>query len=241
MAPVIGVMPLYDDEKESIWMLPGYMDAVTEAGGIPIMLPLRFGGGDAAKLDELCDGYVFTGGHDIDPGIYGEEKLLECGMTNSDRDKMEKLFFEMARKEDKPVLGICRGLQMINALMGGSLYQDLPSERPSMTEHHMKPPYDRKAHGVRVIKSSSLYGICGREELPVNSYHHQAIKDLAPGLSAMAVSDDGLIEAAEDRSRRFLMAVQWHPEFLYERDECSIKLFRAFVDAAAEYEAEKRK
>ena len=105
----------------------------------------------------------------------------------------------------------------------------------------MKPPYDRKAHGVRVIKNSSLYGICGREELPVNSYHHQAIKDLAPGLSAMAVSDDGLIEAAEDRSRRFLMAVQWHPEFLYKKDECSIKLFRAFVDADAEYEAEKRK
>ena len=192
MAPVIGVMPLYDDEKESIWSAARiYGRGNLRPEGIPIMLPLRFGGGDAAKLDELCDGYVFTGGHDIDPGIYGEEKLLECGMTNSDRDKMEKLFFEMARKEDKPVLGICRGLQMINALMGGSLYQDLPSERPSMTEHHMKPPYDRKAHGVRVIKNSSLYGICGREELPVNSYHHQAI-NLAPGLAPWPFRKMGL-------------------------------------------------
>ncbi len=228
---IIGVMPLYDDEKESIWMLPGYMDGITEAGGIPVMLPLHMSGEDFDKLDKFCDGYLFTGGHDIDPALYGEENHGKCGLINKDRDNIERMVFKKAYEEDKPILGICRGIQMINALMGGTLYQDIPEEIKTDTEHHMEPPYDREAHKVRITEGSSLYKLLGKEILSVNSYHHQAVKRLADGLSVMAVSEDGIIEAVEDKSRKFLWAVQWHPEFLYKNDECSRKIFRTFTEA----------
>lgn len=228
---VIGVIPLYDDEKESIWMLPGYMDAITEAGGIPVILPLKFDEKDAGILDSLCDGYLFTGGHDVDPAVYGESNRGKCGVFNNDRDNLEKIIFEMARAEDKPILGICRGIQMINALMGGTLYQDIPTELSTPTEHHMEPPYDREAHKVKVLENTMLYDIVGKGMLSVNSYHHQAIDRLADGLDTAAFSEDGIIEAVEDRSRKFLLAIQWHPEFLYKKDECSKKIFKTFVEA----------
>ncbi len=150
---VIGVIPLYDDEKESIWMLPGYMDGISEAGGIPVILPLKMNEEDFEKIDSFCDGYLFTGGHDIHPGIYGEENRGKCGVFNGERDKIEGMIFKRAYEQDKPVLGICRGLQMINALMGGTLYQDIPEELSTSTEHHMKPPYDREAHKAKVVKT----------------------------------------------------------------------------------------
>ena len=228
---VIGVIPLYDDEKESIWMLPGYMDGISEAGGIPVILPLKMNEEDFEKIDSFCDGYLFTGGHDIHPRIYGEENRGKCGVFNGERDKIEGMIFKRAYEQDKPVLGICRGLQMINALMGGTLYQDIPEELSTSTKHHMKPPYDREAHKAKVVKNSSLYSLSGNETISVNSYHHQAIKKLADGLEVMAVSEDGIIEAFEDKSRKFLWAFQWHPEFLYKTDECSRKIFKTFIEA----------
>ncbi len=233
--PIIGVMPLYDDERESIWMLPDYMDGLRAAGAVPVILPLNIDDEEFGLIDGMFDGYLFTGGHDIDPSLYGERNEGKCGVILESRDRLEKMVFDTAYAEDKPMLGICRGLQIINAFLGGTLYQDIPTQRPTDTPHVMTKPYDAAAHNVEIEKDSPLYGLLGIERLGVNSLHHQAIKDISPALNIMAVADDGTIEAFEDRSKRFLWAVQWHPEFSYKTDENSRKIFGAFAKACVKY------
>jgi putative glutamine amidotransferase len=144
---------------------------------------------------------------------------------------MEGTVLQMALERDLPVLGICRGIQFINAYLGGSLYQDLPSQHPSEVEHHQSPPYDVPAHAVALVEGSPLRRCLGVERLPVNSYHHQAVRRLAPGLEAMACAPDGLIEAAYMPGKRFLWTVQWHPEFSYKTDEYSRRIFQALIDS----------
>lgn len=231
MKKVIGLIPLYDDEKESYWMLPGYMKVIEACGGLPLMLPLTE---DTEELDQcfsMCDGILLTGGHDVDPALYGEQPAKACGIICHPRDVMEKYLFKRAVKEDKPVFGICRGIQFMNAVLGGSLYQDLPSEHPSETEHHMTPPYDVPIHQVTVLEGTLLAEIIGAGEHQVNSYHHQAVKEAAPLAQVMAYSEDGLIEAISIPEKKFIVGVQWHPEFSYEKDAECRSLVQAFVDA----------
>ncbi len=213
--PIIGVLPLWDDERHSIWMLPGYMAAVSLSGGIPVILPLDIANEDIEQLCSQFDGFLFTGGHDVDPTLYGEDKSDLCGELCISRDRLESAIFSYATERNTPILGICRGIQLINVLCGGTLYQDLPSEYDvSCREHHqMSPPYDRACHRVSVVKDSPLYQLVGCDRLGVNSYHHQAIKELSPTLEAMAHSEDGLVEALYMPSQRFVWAVQWHPEY----------------------------
>ena len=125
--PLIGVLPLWDDEKNSLWMLPGYFDGIRQAGGLPIMLPLTVEPQDIAQLATLCDGFLFTGGHDVSPALYGETPINESIACCPKRDAMETILLREALRLDKPVLGICRGIQFINAALGGTLYQDLPT------------------------------------------------------------------------------------------------------------------
>jgi Predicted glutamine amidotransferases len=229
--PIIGVMPLWDDEKESIWMLPGYFEGINQAGAIPIMFPFTEDKQELDQLINMCDGFLFTGGHDASPELYNEnplDGLVSCCMK---RDKMESYILKKTIQINKPVLGICRGIQFINAALGGTLYQNLPTQFETETEHHQNPPYDVPVHKVKVIKDSPLYKCLNSELLDVNSYHHQAVKDLAPNLKVMAVSEDGLVEAVYMPELRFLWAVQWHPEFSYKTDDNSRKIFKAFIEA----------
>lgn len=229
--PVIGLVPLYDDEKDSYWMLPGYMTGLEHEGAIPVMMPLTDQDAVICQLAETLDGFLLTGGHDIDPAVYGEQPLEACGEPCRMRDEMERKLLDTVLKLDKPVFGICRGIQYLNAYLGGTLYQDLPGQHPGVLEHHMKPPYDRPVHSVLIVQNSLLYRILGRDTLDVNSYHHQAVKKLAPGLEAMAYTQDGLVEAVSLPGRRFVVATQWHPEFSWRVDESSRKLLAAFVEA----------
>lgn len=231
MNPVIGLIPLYDDEKESYWMLPGYMKVLEKCGALPIMLPLTSDKMVLAQAFDMCDGLLLTGGHDVGPYVYGKEASKECGIPCRERDDMESVLLDMALKEDKPVLGICRGIQFMNAYLGGELYQDLPTEYDCKVEHHMVPPYDRTAHKVEVLENCMLAEIIGAGVHEVNSYHHQAVKRLADLLDVMAVSEDGLIEAASVKNKKFMLGVQWHPEFSYEVNADSMKIIQAFVDA----------
>lgn len=227
----IGIIPLYDDEKRSYWMLPGYMKVLEKAGALPIMLPLTT---DTAELEEaygLCDGILFTGGHDVDPGEYGEMAKKTCGISCPERDFMEGYLLDRCIADDKPFLGICRGIQFINAHLGGSLYQDLPTEYDCKVEHHMAPPYDEVAHKVTVLENTLLADLIGAGEHGVNSYHHQAVKVLAKKAIVMATSEDGLVEAIAVDGTTFGVGIQWHPEFSYEVNEESNKLVRAFVNA----------
>lgn len=230
--PVIGVVPLFDSEKNSYWMIPGYMRGLEAAGALPVMLPLTTDRAELSELAQLCSGILFTGGQDVSPRIYGENASPLCGEACDERDNMERELLRLAVENDIPSLGICRGIQFINAALGGSLYQDLPTEHPSDTEHHMSPPYDRVCHRVDIVKGSPLHALLKKEVLGVNSYHHQAVKQLAPCLRAMAYSEDGITEAVYLPDRRFIWAVQWHPELSYLSDEDSMAIFNAFVSAA---------
>lgn len=230
--PVVGVTPLWDEEKESIWMLPGYMDGIMQAGGIPVILPFSDDEQELEQLVSMCDGILLTGGPDVTPGLYDEEPLGEMVVTCPKRDVTEGLVFAKAIDMDKPVLGICRGIQLINVCLGGTLYQDLPMQHPSEIVHRQPAPYDRPVHEVTLLKDSPLYDCLKMEKLSVNSSHHQAVKTLAPGLVPMAYSPDGLAEAVYMPGKRFLWAVQWHPERLFVNDACSRKIFQAFTDAA---------
>ena len=231
MKRIVGVMPLWDDEKDSIWMLPGYMDGLHQAGGIPIIFPFTEDEQEIDRLVHMCDGFLFTGGQDVSPELYQEAPLEGLVTTCAKRDMMERIVLEKALKADKPILGICRGIQFINAALGGTLYQDIPSQHPSETEHRQKAPYDIPVHNVMIVKDTPLHKCLNVDDLPVNSYHHQAVKKLAPGLKPMAVSPDGLIEAAFMEDKTYLWAVQWHPEFSFRTDEYSRMIFESFIKA----------
>lgn len=234
MKPVIGIIPLFDEEKDSIWMVPGYMDGIRRAGAVPMILPLVCDQADLRQIKSMCSGYLFTGGHDVDPSLYGEEKTGLCGPACMERDRLEQNVFRMAWEEHKAVLGICRGLQLINVLMGGTLFQDLPSEFQGTCciEHHMKPPYSRVCHQVELVQGGPLCKLLGRNSMGVNSYHHQGIKKLAPGLKATAVAEDGLVEGIYAPDREYIQAVQWHPEFMSPGDADAGKIFRSFIEGS---------
>lgn len=226
---IIGVIPLYDEMRDSYWMVPGYMKMVEQEGAVPLMLPLTE---DQNELDfflELCGGFIFTGGQDVAPEFYHTKRIAACGASCQKPDEMEAYLLKCAVQEDKAVLGICRGIQLMNVCFGGTLYQDLPSEYDSGINHHMEPPYNRPVHLVDIRKDTILYDVTGSERIGVNSYHHQAVRKLSRRFTELAVSEDGLTEAAAMSDKRFVVGVQWHPEFSYETDENSRKLIRAFV------------
>ena len=229
--PVIALIPLVDAGRDSLWMLPGYMNGIAAAGGIGVMLPLT---GEDADLEEILsrfDGFLFTGGHDVDPAIYHQEKTALCGELAPGRDAMEPKLLHMALEAGKPVFGICRGLQLMNAVLGGTLYQDIAAQFPSETNHRMAAPYGRPEHPVTILPDTPFarWGI--PETIGVKSYHHQGVHILSDRLAPMAVAPDGLVEAAYIPGYPFGCAVQWHPEFFHVDDPVSRIIFRKFVEA----------
>lgn len=228
--PLIGLIPLVDEGRESFWMLPGYMAGIARAGGLAVMLPLTGEDVDIENLVERFDGFLFTGGHDVDPALYGQEKEGYCGDLCPGRDAMEQKLLKAALAADKPVLGICRGLQLMNAVLGGTLWQDIPTQFPSETNHRMAAPYGRAEHTVQVNPELPFGNL--PLTLGVNSCHHQGIRELAPELKVWAKAPDGLVEAVYLPGKRYARAVQWHPEFFQVEDELSRTIFSGFVEAA---------
>jgi len=227
--PTIGVIPLWDDQLDSIWMVPGYMQGLEEAGAVPMILPFTTSETVLKKAASLFDGFLFTGGHDVNPKLYGHEKAPHCGEICDIRDKMETYIFrEAVLNQNKAALGICRGIQFINAALGGSLYQDIPTELPSKI-NHSKGHTEAPAHSVRVLTGTPLHKLVGKESLEVNSSHHQGINKLGKELEIMAMADDGLVEAVYMPKRSNVFAVQWHPECSL-KDEMSRKIFSYFVE-----------
>lgn len=233
--PLIGVLPLVDIGRDSYWMLPGYMKGIEQAGGIPVMLPLTGEKSDIAQIAKMADGFLFTGGQDVSPEIYGMGRTKKCEECSQERDQMETELFLQVYEQGKPVLGICRGIQLINAALGGTLYQDLATEHPSLVSHRQSPPYDMPAHMADIVEGSPLHVLLGMKEIPVNSCHHQAIRVLSERLSPMAYSPDGLTEAVYAPGKPFVWAVQWHPEFNYQKEESSRRIFNAFIENAREF------
>ena len=231
--PLIGLTPLYDDRMQSYWMVPGYMKGILKAGGTPVILPLIQEKEQVCELMQRLDGLLVTGGPDVNPALYGEEVILESGILAPFRDIMESACLREAVAQDIPALGICRGMQMMNAFMGGSLYQDLETQHPGPTVHSQGEPSYKTTHFVDVVEESPLHRwLGGAAELAVNSFHHQAVKEVAAKLKPMAVSrEDGIIEAIWAPEQTFFCGVQWHPERLYARSEQHQATFNAFVEA----------
>lgn len=211
-----------------------YIHSIARAGGIPILLTPPIGPKGAAPALEPLHGLVLTGGHDLDPQWYDAHPSPELGPTDPHRDEFELALFHAARARGLPILGICRGLQLVNVAMGGTLYQDLPSELPGEIHHDPSGPRDARSHAITLAAGSRLRGALDTGVLLTNSFHHQAIRDLAPGLTVTARADDGVIEGVEGTGENgWLLAVQWHPEeFHQETGSPDQRLFEALVKAA---------
>ncbi len=244
MTPVIGVTSTLKQDVDPVADRPlgsfvradfDYVAGVAQAGGVPIVLPPVAEA--AGEIGRRIDGLVLCGGSDLDPSYYGEEPSPELGPTVPERDAFEMALVEQALGRGIPIFGICRGLQVLNVAFGGTLYQDLPSQlHPDLIAHRQTTPKWQWTHEVKVDGNSRMAGIMGTDALRVNSYHHQAIKDLAGPLRAVARSADGVIEGVEyrDLSERWILAVQWHAEAMREAGEnpAHRNLFRAHVEAA---------
>lgn len=228
--PIIGLTPSVDEQEEKQLVQPGYLESIHGAGGLGLMLPLTDRDEDIDRFVELCDGFLFVGGPDVEPWRYGQERLDVCRESSAPRDAMEFKLMQAALKAEKPIFGICRGMQLLNVALGGTLYQDMPSQYPGVMAHRMEKPYDRVVHPVRVEPDSPLGALSPLDG--VNSRHHQAILELAPGLKPMAYAPDGIIEAVYLPDKRFVWAVQWHPEAFWAGEGANRELFERFVEAA---------
>jgi putative glutamine amidotransferase len=242
--PVIGIatqtLPAVTGERQACWLMGhSYVEELRKVGGVPWLIPLVPHDPDTlAEIFGRLDGVFITGGVDVDPGTYGEAKTPLCGATDPDRDAVEIALLKHALAHNLPVLAVCRGIQILNVALGGTLYQDVTAQVPAALKHDFFPTPARPsrkylAHDITVRRDSRLGEILGDAVVPVNSMHHQAIKDLAPGLTATAYAPDGIIEAVEGGGGPYLVAVQWHPEELTDTQPGMARLFTTFTAAAA--------
>lgn len=231
--PIIGLCSSYerDENNDRIFLNRSYLDAIRHFGGIPVVIPAEAGEEEQAFLLNQCDGLVLTGGNDIDPALYGEAVLNDTVVIAPERDLGERRLCDMAMAKNIPILGICRGIQILNVHFGGTLYQDLPAQVETTVNHSMEKPHHRTCHDCNLIPRSPLRDLIGEAQIAVNSHHHQAVKDVAPGFAVMGRCSDGIIEAMWKPDAKFLWAVQWHPEKIWDIEESSAKIFQAFLTA----------
>ncbi len=211
-----------------------YVQSVSRAGGLPVLIPLGLPGDQINWLLSRVDGIVFSGGGDVEPSEYGMELSPKVDSVDLDRDRVEIQLVRASVSDGVPFLGICRGLQVINVALGGTLYQHIADEHPQALKHNYYPdwPRDHLGHSVRVDNDSRLAKILATKGIETNSLHHQGILSLAPNLKPTAWAPDGLIESIELPDHPFGLAVQWHPEWMPDSAPMQA-LFRAFVEAVA--------
>lgn len=238
MRPRIGITcGLSGEGRPAFTVKEAYVRAVFTAGGLPILLPPV---GDGLTLEppveawlEGLDGLLLPGGGDVDPVFFGEEPRPGLGDVEPERDVLELALVQAALAAGLPILGVCRGCQVLNIAAGGSVYQDLPGELPGVLKHRQAAPMWYPTHLVQVEPGSRLAQLLGVTELRVNTSHHQAVKRVAPGWVVTARAADGVVEGIELPKHPFALGVQWHPEAMVERDPVQRRLFAALVEAAA--------
>ncbi len=228
MKPIIGVLGAIDEEF--VLSVPGeYGRAIEKSGGLPLALPYIEDEATLRDFVALCDGFCFTGGMDVLPARYGEETSPLCGKVQEHRDALEFRIFEMILPTGKPLLAICRGAQVLNVAQGGTLFQDLPSQRPSPIHHRQTEEKFSPSHEVCALPDTPLHTLVGRERITANSFHHQAVKTLGKNLVPMAYADDGVIEAFYHSAHPYLRAYQWHPERLCDTSAHNRLVFDDFI------------
>ncbi len=233
--PLIGITPWYDYDKRLTYIKDGYIEGVAEAGGLPVLLPLIV---DEELLDEMVlrfDGFLLSGGGDMDAVHYGECNRPYNGEISPHRDRMEMYIVKRAVELNKPLLGICRGIQVMNVALGGTLYQDifLQIKDRELIKHSQNAPRWYPTHCISIEKGSTVGTAFGGDSADVNSFHHQAVKDVAPCFKATSWAADGIIESIEHKDDHiFAVGVQWHPELMWRENPVHLRLFEAFVAAA---------
>lgn len=233
MKPLIGITPSIQTDETGYTVHRAHCEAISEAGGLPLVIP--YARKESTKLiAEQVDGLYLTGGYDIDPHYFNEEPHPKLGQIDPLRDEFEIELMHQMLALNKPILGICRGSQIINVALGGTMYQDLYSQRnDTFIQHQQNRALHYGSHFVQVEKQSLLYKMTNRERIKVNSNHHQANAKLGKNLRVVAVSEDGVPEAIERTGNPFVFGVQWHPERMLEsEDEVSRAIYRYFVQEA---------
>ena len=225
--PLIGMLGSVNEEKAIRFANTNYWTSVLQAGGFPVLLPYVSSEEDAACILARLDGVLFLGGDDIHPSRYGEEKLPACGSGSDERDRSEQCFVAAWDRTDLPCLGICRGLQTLNVFLGGTLWQDIPSQLPNAVPHG-----NGAMHSVSPVPGTLYAHLCGGFSPVVNSFHHQAIKICAPSVFPAAHAEDGVIEAVCFQNHPNALAVQYHPERMVETDPAARALFDWLVREA---------
>jgi putative glutamine amidotransferase len=229
--------------KNQSWSLVAcdYIESIEEMGGTPVIIPILENYENIFPLVEKLDGIIFSGGNDVDPKYYKEEREFEYEGLIESLDEFEINLYKKVLADTKiPILGICRGLQLINTVHGGKLYQEMRTgEYPNHTDETETVSKDFIAHKVKIEEESLLYSIVKEKIIETNSFHHQSIKIVGEGLKINAISEDGIIEGIESSDDRFLLAVQWHPEMLANKsslnDICSRRIFEYFISECERY------
>lgn len=228
--PIIGITSHVElDYKHTLGN--DYLQAVIQAGGVPVILPIGVDS-NVDQLVEMIDGLVVTGGGDIDPTLFGEEPHPNLGMISPGRDSFELAIIRKIVKENKPLLAICRGIQILNIALGGDMYQDIYTQMNSeLIQHSQKATRAHLSHFVSATENSLLADLVGTTKFKVNSYHHQAVRNVPKPLVVSGVASDNVIEAIESSEHKFILGVQWHPEALASNgDEISQRIFSRFIE-----------
>lgn len=233
MKPLIGITASMEVGKKGHNISHANVDAITRAGGIPVVLPNILEEDNIEELANKIDGLYVTGGADIDPTLFGEEPHKDLGGVTPTRDYFELTMTKKILDKGKPFMGVCRGSQILNVAAGGTLYQDIHAQTDkALLQHAQKAPRSHGSHFVEIEEGSLLHRLTGVEKHKINSYHHQAAKDVADGFQVSGRASDGIVEAIEKKDHPFVLGVQWHPELmLVEDDEASMKIFKGFIEA----------
>ena len=226
--PIIGLTPQIDYETGEYKINAPYTDCLLRAGAIPFLFPFTEDQNELSRLLDLCDGILLTGGHDLAPSYYGEEKQEYCNTPIPERDALEMRLIPMAIERHKPILAICRGIQALNVACGGTLYQDIHAQGATDKSH--RQPDTPEAHKVTCLDGTLAADIFGTDPIMVNTLHHQAVRALGKGLRVAAVSDDGLVEAVDMPDRQFVLGIQWHPEMLAAQNPHQMAVFQRFIE-----------
>lgn len=240
--PLIGITPWYDYDKKLTYIKDGYIEGIIKVGGLAVLLPLVT---DETLLEEIMtrfDGFLLSGGSDIDAAYYGEYNRCYNGEISPHRDEMEMYIARRAVEINKPLFGICRGIQVMNVALGGTLYQDIFSQVKDreLLKHSQNAPKWYPTHDISIENGSLVNIAFGGGAADVNSFHHQAIKDTALDFKVTSWASDGIIESIEHKNHIFAVGVQWHPELMWRENPVHIRLFEAFVEAAKKQKLETR-
>ena len=230
--PLIGISSYVEGSTARLGLT--YIESVRKAGGIPIIIPLSVDTAQIADIVAVVDALVLSGGEDVSPFLFNEEPHKNLGEVVPDRDVFDLELVKQMIAAGKPVLGICRGEQVLNVALGGSLYQDIPSQVQGAIQHSQKAPRNYGSHSIRIVEQSLLHKLLKTKEIKVNSFHHQAVKKLGKGLKVTATAPDGVVEAVELEGVPVL-GVQFHPEgFVYSGDMTFLPIFEWLVKSCGE-------